>query len=110
MDHAGAGRRRTDDDRDADEEHRHRGGGETIVILRAGLTGGIASGKSTISRLFAELGCVVVDADAVVARLYRRGEAGHEALVRTYGPQILREDHEIDRQKLADIAFANADE
>ena len=80
------------------------------MILRAGLTGGIASGKSTISRIFAALGCVVVDADAVVARLYRRGEAGHDALVRTYGQNILRDDHEIDRQKLADIAFANADE
>jgi dephospho-CoA kinase len=79
------------------------------MILRVGLTGGIASGKSTISRTFAGLGCVTVDADAVVARLYRRGEAGHAALVRTYGREILRPDGEVDRQKLADIAFADAD-
>jgi dephospho-CoA kinase len=83
---------------------------ETRVILRVGLTGGIASGKSTIARRFAALGCLTIDADAIVARLYRPGEAGHQALVRTYGAAILRPDHEIDRQKLADIAFANSDE
>ena len=78
------------------------------MILRVGLTGGIATGKSTISRTFAGLGCVTVDADAVVARLYRRGEAGHRALVETYGREILRQDGEVDRQKLADIAFVDA--
>jgi len=80
------------------------------VILRVGLTGGIASGKSTISRRLAALGCVTIDADLVVARLYRPGAAGHEALVRTYGRDILRDDGEIDRPKLADIAFASSDE
>jgi dephospho-CoA kinase len=79
------------------------------VILRVGLTGGIATGKTTISRTFAGLGCVTVDADAVVARLYRPGAAGHEALVRTYGRAILQTDGEIDRRKLADLAFADAD-
>ncbi len=75
------------------------------MILKAGLTGGIASGKSTIARVFAALGCFTVDADAVVARLYRPGESGHTALVRTYGPEILRPDGEIARPKLAAIAF-----
>jgi dephospho-CoA kinase len=79
------------------------------VILHAGLTGGIASGKSTIARLFAELGCTAVDADAIVAELYRPGAAGHQALVRTYGAGILAADGEIDRRKLSDIAFASAD-
>jgi dephospho-CoA kinase len=78
------------------------------VILRVGLTGGIASGKSTISRYLAALGCLTIDADAVVARLYRPGEAGHAALVRTYGPEILRPDDTINRPKLAGIAFADA--
>lgn len=77
------------------------------MILRVGLTGGIASGKSTIARHFANLGCLVIDADAVVARLYRQGEAGHAALVRTYGRDILRDDGEIDRPKVASIAFAS---
>jgi dephospho-CoA kinase len=78
--------------------------------LYVGLTGGIASGKSTILRQFAALGCITVDADAVVAKLYRRGNAGHEAIVRTYGAEVLRPDGEIDRKKLADVAFANAEE
>jgi dephospho-CoA kinase len=80
------------------------------MLLKVGLTGGIASGKSTINRMLAALGCVTVDADAIVARLYRPGEAGHDALVRTYGTEILLPDGEIDRKKLADIAFANARE
>lgn len=80
------------------------------MILRAGLTGGIASGKSTVARLFAELGVITIDADKVVAQLYERGNAGHEAVVRTYGPEILREDGEIDRVKLSRIAFSDAKE
>src|SRR5215212_419830 len=107
MDHARSRRRGTDDDRDADEEHARRRGAETRVILRVGLTGGIASGKSTIARVFEGLGSVVVDADAIVARLYLRGNAGHEALVNAYDAEILRADGEIDRQKLADAAFAS---
>jgi len=77
------------------------------MILRVGLTGGIASGKSTVARTLAGLGCVVIDADAVVARLYRPGEAGYEALVRVYGREILRPDGQIDRPKLAAIAFVD---
>jgi dephospho-CoA kinase len=80
------------------------------VILRVGLTGGIASGKSTIVRMLAGLGCITVDADTIVARLYRPGEAGHEAIVRTYGREILLPDGEIDRKKLADIAFSKPEE
>jgi dephospho-CoA kinase len=80
------------------------------VILKVGLTGGIASGKSTIMRNFAGLGCVTVDADAIVARLYEPGEPGHEAIVRTYGTAVLLPDGQIDRKKLSDVAFANAEE
>ena len=59
------------------------------MILQCGLTGGIASGKSAVARMFAELGCTTVDADAIVADLYRPGAAGHETLVNTYGGGIL---------------------
>jgi dephospho-CoA kinase len=79
------------------------------MILRTGLTGGLASGKSTIAHIFATLGCITVDADQIVARLYQPGEAGHEALVRTYGSGILLPDGTIDRRKLADVAFATDD-
>jgi dephospho-CoA kinase len=75
------------------------------MMLRVGLTGGIASGKSTIARTLAGLGCYVIDADEIVARLYRPGGAGHEALVHAYGREILRPGGEIDRPKLATIAF-----
>ena len=77
------------------------------MILTVGLTGGLASGKSTVARTLAALGAFTIDADHVVAHLYRPGEAGHEALVREYGREILRPDGEIDRPKLADIAFAS---
>lgn len=76
------------------------------MILRVGLTGGIASGKSTVRSLFATLGCHVIDADALVAHLYEPGRAGHAALIETYGRGILREDETIDRVKLANLAFS----
>jgi dephospho-CoA kinase len=76
------------------------------MILRAGLTGGIASGKSTVARMFAALGCVTIDADQIVTQLYQPGRAGHQALVRTYGESILAPDGTIDRRKLADLALA----
>jgi dephospho-CoA kinase len=76
------------------------------MILRAGLTGGIASGKSTVARTFAALGCVTIDADQIVTQLYQPGRAGHQALVRTYGESILALDGIIDRRRLADLALA----
>lgn len=79
------------------------------MILRVGLTGGIASGKSTIREMFARLGAVTIDADKLVAELYRPGATGYEALVSTYGPEIVRSDGEIDRGKLAAIAFRSPD-
>lgn len=80
------------------------------MILRVGLTGGIASGKSTVRQLFASLGCHTIDADKLVADLYQPGRAGHTALVATYGPEILLEDGSVNRVKLASIAFATPDE
>lgn len=77
------------------------------MILRVGLTGGIASGKSTIARLLANDGCFTLDADALVADLYQPGHAGHTAIVRTWGAEVLRPDGEIDRKKLADLAFSS---
>ena len=70
------------------------------------MTGGIASGKSTISRALGRLGCLTVDADAIVAKLYLPGQPGHLALVAHYGSSILLPDQTIDRNRLADLAFA----
>jgi dephospho-CoA kinase len=58
--------------------------------------------------MFAKLGATTIDADKLVAELYQPGAAGHDALVRTYGPEILRPDGEVDREKLAAIAFRSA--
>jgi dephospho-CoA kinase len=79
-------------------------------MLRVGLTGGLASGKSTIRRLFGELGCFTVDADSLVTALYQPGQAGHEALVGTYGDSILLPDGQVDRPRLSAIAFASPEE
>jgi dephospho-CoA kinase len=79
------------------------------MILRVGLTGGIASGKSTAREIFGTLGCHVLDADRLVADLYQPGWPGHTALVATYGTQILREDQTVDRAALANLAFASPD-
>jgi dephospho-CoA kinase len=80
------------------------------MILRVGLTGGIASGKSTVRQMLHDLGAHTIDADKLVAQLYEPGQAGHTALVATYGDGILREDRTIDRAKLANVAFASPEE
>ena len=80
------------------------------MILRTGLTGGIASGKSTVRELLAGLGCHTIDADRLVAELYQPGRSGHAALVATYGPGILHDDRTVDRVKLAGIAFSTPEE
>jgi dephospho-CoA kinase len=76
------------------------------MILRVGLTGGIASGKSTVGRHLEHLGAVVIDADRVVAELYQPGRAGHRALVGRYGQSILTTDGEIDRAALSRTALS----
>lgn len=76
------------------------------MILRVGLTGGIASGKSTVALFLRELGCFVVDADAIVSELYRPGNAGHAAIVARYGESVLTAEGGIDRPRLAAIALA----
>ncbi|HVR43331.1 MAG TPA: dephospho-CoA kinase [Thermoanaerobaculia bacterium] len=80
------------------------------MILRVGLTGGLASGKSTVGEILAGLGCKVVDADEIVDRLYEPGEPGHRAVVREYGRRVLTPEGEIDRPALAALAFASREE
>lgn len=76
------------------------------MILRVGLTGGIASGKSTVARILGELGCYVIDADQIVRSLYRPGEAGHRAIVDAYGDAVLDGTGEIDRARLSRTALS----
>ena len=74
-----------------------------------GLTGGIGSGKSTVSALLAERGAVVVDADAVVRELQAPGEPVFEAMVERFGPAIVAADGTLDRQGVANIVFNDAE-
>ncbi len=72
-----------------------------------GLTGGIASGKSLVSRWLAERGAVVIDADKVGHESYRRGTAAYDALVATFGDEIVGADGEIDRTVLGPKVFGD---
>lgn len=80
------------------------------VVLLLGLTGGIGSGKSTVSSALAERGAVVIDADAVVRELQAPGGAVLAAMVEHFGDGILRPDGALDRQAVADIVFNDPDE
>jgi dephospho-CoA kinase len=75
-----------------------------------GLTGGIATGKSTVARLIESLGHPVIDADQISHQISRFGQTGYEKIVSHFGPQILKENQEIDRKKIAHIIFANTEE
>lgn len=71
-----------------------------------GLTGGIASGKSTVSRRLAELGAVVIDADAIARELQKPGERGHTAIQEHFGTSVIDpQTGELLRQELANIVF-----
>lgn len=78
-------------------------------MLRIGVTGGIGSGKSTVASMFAELGAVVIDADAISREIVEPGQPALGALVAEFGPRILREDGSLDRGELASLAFAEAE-
>jgi dephospho-CoA kinase len=72
-----------------------------------GLTGGIASGKSTISRALAERGATVVDADRVGHEVYKPGTRGWQAVVDAFGQGVVALDGEIDRRALGAIVFGD---
>ncbi len=78
-------------------------------MLRVGLTGGIGSGKSTVSRLLAELGAVVVDGDRIARDLVAPGEPALAAIVSRFGTGILQPDGRLDRAALAAIVFPDPD-
>ena len=78
-----------------------------MTALRIGLTGGIAGGKSTVGAMLAELGCVVTDADALVAELYRPGQPGAQAVADLLGPKMLKADGSVDKDELGRAVFAD---
>ena len=70
-----------------------------------GLTGGIGSGKSTISQYLAELGAVVIDADKIGHQVFQPGTGAWRDVVATFGQQVVAPGGEIDRKKLGEIVF-----
>ena len=76
-------------------------------MLLIGLTGGIGSGKSSVSARLAERGAVVVDADAITRELQEPGQPVLAAMVERFGPDILAADGTLDRQVTADLVFAD---
>ena len=78
------------------------------MTVRVGLTGGIASGKSTVSAILAELGAVVVDADLIAREVVARGTPGLEAVVAEFGPGLLTPEGDLDRPAMGALVFADA--
>jgi dephospho-CoA kinase len=76
-------------------------------MLRLGLTGGIASGKSAVAALLRELGFPVLDADALAHKLIEPGQAAYDEVAREFGLSIIGADGRVDRAKLAAIVFAD---
>jgi dephospho-CoA kinase len=75
--------------------------------MRVGLTGGVASGKSTVSRMRAELGAVVIDADLLAREVVGRGTDGLEEVVSAFGSQVLTPAGDLDRPALGARVFAD---
>ncbi|MCP2292417.1 dephospho-CoA kinase [Nocardia amikacinitolerans] len=76
-------------------------------MLRIGLTGGMGAGKSTVARILAECGGVIIDSDLIAREVVAPGSEGLAALVEAFGPGILAADGSLDRPALAAVAFAD---
>jgi dephospho-CoA kinase len=77
-------------------------------MLRVGLTGGIGSGKSTVSARLAELGAIILDADKAARAVVEPGTPGLAAITAAFGPDVLAADGSLDRARLAGIVFADS--
>ncbi len=75
--------------------------------MRVGLTGGVASGKSTVSAMLAELGAVVIDADLLAREVVAKGTEGLAEVVEAFGPGVLTADGELDRPAMGAIVFGD---
>ena len=75
--------------------------------MRVGLTGGIASGKSTVSAILAELGAVVIDADKLAREVVEKGTPGLAAVVEAFGEELLTADGGLDRPAMGTLVFGD---
>jgi dephospho-CoA kinase len=76
-------------------------------VLKVGLTGGIAAGKSEVSRRLAERGAVIIDADAVAREVVAAGTRGLAEVIAAFGPEVLDAGGALDRGRLGEIVFAD---
>ena len=77
--------------------------------MRVGLTGGVASGKSTVAAILQELGAVVIDADQLARDVVARGTPGLDAVVEEFGRDLLTAEGDLDRPAMAERVFADDD-
>jgi dephospho-CoA kinase len=75
--------------------------------MRVGLTGGVASGKSTVSAMLADLGAVVIDADLLAREVVAPGTEGLKEIVAAFGPEVVTESGELDRPAMGTIVFGD---
>src|SRR5947207_14656557 len=107
-DDACARRRWSDDDRKSHEKYAQSGPhAASHPMLWVGLTGGIATGKSTVGIMFIELGCHLIDADRITHELFQPGQPVYESVVQAFGDRILASDGRIDRKILGEIVFSD---
>src|SRR5438105_13745190 len=78
-----------------------------VRALRVGLTGGIGAGKSEVARRLASYGAVVIDADAVAREVVAPGTPGLAEVTAAFGPDVLRGDGTLDRDRLGELVFAD---
>ncbi|HLB02988.1 MAG TPA: dephospho-CoA kinase [Nitrospiria bacterium] len=76
-------------------------------MILVGLTGGIASGKSLVSKLLKELGAYIIDADEIAREVIQPGEPAYQEILPQFGDEILNEDGTIDRSKLGRLVFSD---
>lgn len=82
---------------------------KTSGIVLLGVTGGIASGKSTVANMFSELGAVIIDFDLLSRKVVEPGKPAWKKIVAHFGKHILEDGGKIDRRKLSDIVFKDLD-
>ncbi|WP_461829828.1 dephospho-CoA kinase [Aquifex sp.] len=76
-------------------------------MKKVGLTGNIGCGKSTVARMFRELGAFVVDADKLIHSFYKKGHPVYKKVLEAFGEEILDKEGNVDRKKLAEIVFSD---
>ncbi|MGD8564521.1 MAG: dephospho-CoA kinase [Desulfarculaceae bacterium] len=77
-------------------------------MLKAGLTGGIATGKSSVARMFEQLGAPLIDSDRLARKVVSQGSKAHAEIVAAFGQGVLKPDGELDRQGLRERVFNDA--